>query len=151
MPIRAFVNPSHLSYIASGSVFALELEAPLVHTWVIYAIIGVLMVLLLWRVATQWKVKSQDAENLRITVLILVVRGGAMATWLFTHPTGNEARPREGPSQKITCPCPQEQNDQNTNCDIIGSSHQHCLPIEPMFSRQPFSLRDVSPVCVKSP
>jgi hypothetical protein len=70
MPIRAFVNPNHLSFIASGAVFALELEAPLVHTWVIYAIIGVLMALLLWRVATQWKNRSQEAQNLRITVII---------------------------------------------------------------------------------
>jgi membrane protein implicated in regulation of membrane protease activity len=83
MPIRAFVNPSHLSFIASGGVFALELEAPFVHTWVIYAIIGVLMALLLWRVATQWKNRSQEAQNLRITVIILVVLGGAMAAWLF--------------------------------------------------------------------
>jgi hypothetical protein len=83
MPVRAFVNPSHLSYIASGAVLALELEAPFIHTWVIYAIIGVRMALLLWRMATQWKVRSQDAENLRITVMILVVLGGAVAAWLF--------------------------------------------------------------------
>jgi len=83
MPIRAFFNPNHLSFIASGAVFALELEAPFVHTWVIYAIIGVLMALLLWRVATQWKVKSQEAQNLRITVLILIVIAGAMVAWLF--------------------------------------------------------------------
>ena len=37
MPIRAFFNPNHLSFIASGAVFALELETPFVHTWVIYA------------------------------------------------------------------------------------------------------------------
>ena len=83
MSIRAFFNPSHLSFIASGAVFALELEAPFLHTWVIYAIIGVLLALLLWRVATQWKVKSQEAQNLRITVMILVVLGGAVAAWLF--------------------------------------------------------------------
>ena len=39
--------------------------------WIIYAIFGVLVCLLLWRVATQWKVKSAEAENLRISVLIL--------------------------------------------------------------------------------
>jgi len=83
MSIRAFFNPSHLSFIASGAVFALELEAPFLHTWVIYAIIGVLLALLLWRVATQWKVKSQEAQNLRITVIILVVLAGAMIAWLF--------------------------------------------------------------------
>jgi hypothetical protein len=47
MSIRAFVNPNHLSFIGSGAVFVLELEAPFAHTWVIYAIIGVLMALLL--------------------------------------------------------------------------------------------------------
>jgi len=83
MSIRAFFNPSHLSFIVSGAVFALELEAPFLHTWVIYAIIGVLLALLLWRVATQWKVKSQEAQNLRITVIILVVLAGAMIAWLF--------------------------------------------------------------------
>jgi hypothetical protein len=40
--------------------------------WVIYAIIGLLIVLLPWRVATQWKVKSQEAENLRVTVIIVL-------------------------------------------------------------------------------
>jgi len=83
MPIRAFVNPNHLSFIASGAVFALELETPFFHTWVIYAIISVLMALLLWRVATQRKDRSQEAQNLRITVIILVVLGGVMAAWLF--------------------------------------------------------------------
>jgi molybdate transport system substrate-binding protein len=39
--------------------------------WIIYAIFGVLMCLLLRRVATQWKVKSAEAENLRVSVVIL--------------------------------------------------------------------------------
>ena len=83
MPIRAFVNPNHLSFIASGAVFALELEEPFFHTGVIDAIIGVLIALLLWRVATQWRDRSQEAQNLRVTVITLVVLGGAMAVWLF--------------------------------------------------------------------
>ena len=83
MPIRAFVNPNHLSFIASGAVLALELEAPFFHTGVIYAIIGVLIALLLWRAATQWRDTSQEAQNLRVTVIILVVLGCAMATWLI--------------------------------------------------------------------
>jgi len=39
--------------------------------WIIYAIVGVLVCLLLRRVATQWKVKSAEAENLRVSVVIL--------------------------------------------------------------------------------
>jgi cytochrome bd-type quinol oxidase subunit 2 len=39
--------------------------------WIIYAIFGVLVCLLLRWVATQWKDKSADAENLRVSVLIL--------------------------------------------------------------------------------
>jgi len=85
MSIRAFVNLNHLSFIGSGAVLALELEAPFAHTWVIYAIIGVLLALLLWRVATQWKDESQEAANLRITVMILAVLAGAMAAWLFVR------------------------------------------------------------------
>jgi cytochrome bd-type quinol oxidase subunit 2 len=40
-------------------------------TWIIYAIFGVVVCLLLRRVATQWKVKSAEAENLRVSVVIL--------------------------------------------------------------------------------
>jgi len=90
MSIRAFVdrarrqlNPDHLCFFASGGVFALELEAPLIDTWVIYAIIGVVIPLLLWRVATQWKNKSQEAQNLRVAVIILVILAGAIVVWLF--------------------------------------------------------------------
>ena len=39
--------------------------------WIFYAIFGVLVCLLLRWVATQWKDKSAEAENLRISVLIL--------------------------------------------------------------------------------
>ena len=39
--------------------------------WIIYAIFGVLVCLLVRWVATQWKVKSTEAENLRISGLIL--------------------------------------------------------------------------------
>ena len=41
------------------------------ENWIIYAIFGVLVCLLLRWVATQWKDKSADAENLRVSVLIL--------------------------------------------------------------------------------
>jgi len=55
--------------------------------WIIYAIFGVLVCLLLRRVATQWKVRSAEAQNLRISVVILgfvglvfgVVQGARLA------------------------------------------------------------------------
>jgi hypothetical protein len=91
MSIRAFVDrirrklhPDHLSFIGSGAAIVLiwfGLEAPLADRWVTYAIIGVL--LLLWRVATQCSVESQEAENLRAIVLILCVLAGATVVWLF--------------------------------------------------------------------
>ena len=49
--------------------------------WIIYAIFGVLVCLLLWRVATQWKIKSTEAENLRVSVVILGVVVLAMVVW----------------------------------------------------------------------
>ena len=49
--------------------------------WIIYAIFGVLVCLLLWRVATQWKVKSAEAENLRASLIILGVVGLAFVVW----------------------------------------------------------------------
>jgi molybdate transport system substrate-binding protein len=39
--------------------------------WIIYAIVGVIGYLLLWRVATEWKVRSAEAYNLRVSVLVL--------------------------------------------------------------------------------
>src|SRR5215469_11469716 len=50
-------------------------------SWIIYAIFGVLVCLLLWRVATQWKVKSAEAENLRASLIILCVVALAMVVW----------------------------------------------------------------------
>jgi molybdate transport system substrate-binding protein len=41
--------------------------------WIIYAIFGVLVCLLLWRVAAQWKVESAEAQNLRVSVVIFGV------------------------------------------------------------------------------
>ena len=49
--------------------------------WIIYAIFGVLVCLLLWRVATQWKVKSAQAENLRASLIILGVVALAFVVW----------------------------------------------------------------------
>jgi molybdate transport system substrate-binding protein len=38
---------------------------------IIYAAFGVLVCLLLWRIARQWKVRTEEAENLRVSFLIL--------------------------------------------------------------------------------
>ena len=40
-------------------------------SWIIYAVFGVLVCLLLWRAARHWRLKSAEAENLRISVVIL--------------------------------------------------------------------------------
>src|SRR6516164_10106099 len=50
--------------------------------WIIYAIFGVLVCLLLWRAATQWNVNSAEAENLRASLIILGVVALVMAVWL---------------------------------------------------------------------
>jgi ABC-type molybdate transport system substrate-binding protein len=49
--------------------------------WIIYAIFGVLVCLLLWRVATQWKVNSAEAENLRASLIILGVIALVIVGW----------------------------------------------------------------------
>jgi molybdate transport system substrate-binding protein len=53
--------------------------------WIIYAIFGVLVCLLLWRVATQWKVKSAEAENLRASLIILGVVALAFVVWQYVQ------------------------------------------------------------------
>jgi len=53
--------------------------------WIIYAIFGVLVCLLLWRVATQWKVKSAQAENLRASLIILGVVALAFVVWQYVQ------------------------------------------------------------------
>ena len=50
-------------------------------SWIIYAVFGVLVCLLLWRVATQWKIKSAEAENLRTSLIILGVVALALVVW----------------------------------------------------------------------
>jgi hypothetical protein len=51
------------------------------RTWIIYAVFGVLVCLLLWRVAIQWKVKSAEAKNLRASLTILGVVALALIVW----------------------------------------------------------------------
>jgi molybdate transport system substrate-binding protein len=49
--------------------------------WIIYAAIGVLVCLLLWRTATQWKVKTVEADNLRVSVVIFGVVALVFVVW----------------------------------------------------------------------
>jgi hypothetical protein len=49
--------------------------------WIVYGMVGVLVCLLLWRVATQWKVRSAEAENLRVSFIILGVVALVMIVW----------------------------------------------------------------------
>ena len=53
--------------------------------WIIYAAFGILVCLLLWRVATQWKVKSAEAENLRASLIILGVVALAFVVWQYVQ------------------------------------------------------------------
>ena len=50
--------------------------------WIIYAAFGVLVCLLLWRVAAQWRnVNSAEVENRRISLTILGIVTLAMVVW----------------------------------------------------------------------
>src|SRR6516162_10642009 len=49
--------------------------------WLIYAAFGVLVCLLLWRVATQWNGSSAEAGNLRASLTILGVVALAFVVW----------------------------------------------------------------------
>jgi molybdate transport system substrate-binding protein len=66
--------------------------------WIIYAIVGVLVCLLPWRVATQWKVKSAEAENLRVSVVTF----GVVALVLVVWQGARQASPIAAPSQDET-------------------------------------------------
>jgi molybdate transport system substrate-binding protein len=49
--------------------------------WIIYAVFGVLVCLLLWRVATQWNVNGAEAGNRRASLSILGVVALAFVVW----------------------------------------------------------------------
>jgi hypothetical protein len=49
--------------------------------WIVYGIVGALVGLLLWLAATQWKVRSAEAENLRASLIILGVVALVMVVW----------------------------------------------------------------------
>ena len=50
-------------------------------SWIIYAIFGALVCLLLWRVATQRNVNSAEAGNRRASLIILGVVALVMVVW----------------------------------------------------------------------
>ena len=53
-------------------------------SWIVYALIGFLVLLILWKVVTQWKVETEEAKNLRAVDLTLSVATAAlMVTWYF--------------------------------------------------------------------
>ncbi len=52
-------------------------------SWTIYAILGVLVALILWWVWSQRKLKTQQAQDLRASLLIWVVIAAAIVAWLF--------------------------------------------------------------------
>src|SRR6516164_73501 len=49
--------------------------------WIIYAAFGVLLCLLLWRVATQWNVNGAEAGDLRASLTISGVVALAFVVW----------------------------------------------------------------------
>jgi hypothetical protein len=51
---------------------------------VLYAIFGVLLLLLLWRVATQWKIKGAEAADQRAAIMIIGVVIAALVAWYLT-------------------------------------------------------------------
>ena len=50
-------------------------------SWIIYAVFGVLVCLLLWWAATQWNVNRQEAGNLRASLTVLGVVALAFVVW----------------------------------------------------------------------
>ena len=51
--------------------------------WIVYTLIGVLVLVILWQVVTQWKVETEEARNLRFLVLIFGVIAAALVVWFF--------------------------------------------------------------------
>ena len=54
---------------------------PMRDDWIIYTVFGVLVCLLLWRVATQWRVNSAEAGNRRASLGMLGVVALVMVGW----------------------------------------------------------------------
>ena len=59
------------------------MRAVAVASWVIYAILGVLVLLIVWRVLREWKHTTHQAANLRTAVFIMSVIIAALVVWHF--------------------------------------------------------------------
>ncbi len=56
----------------------------IVASWIVYALISVLVLLILWQLVTQWKLETEEAKNLRAIALILgIVIAAVMGAWYF--------------------------------------------------------------------
>ena len=53
------------------------------NSWIFWTISGVLVLLTLWQVARQWKVKSKEAGTVRIAEAILLILVAAVVAWHF--------------------------------------------------------------------
>ena len=60
-----------------------EMRAVAVASWVIYAILGVLVLLIVWRVLREWTHTTDQAANLRTAVFIMGVIIAALIVWHF--------------------------------------------------------------------
>jgi hypothetical protein len=59
------------------------MRAVAVASWVIYAILGVLVLLIVWRVLREWEHTTDEAANLRAVVFIVGVIIAALVVWHF--------------------------------------------------------------------
>ena len=59
------------------------MRAVAVASWVIYAILGVLVLLIVWRVLREWTHTTDQAANLRTAVFIMSVIIAALVVWHF--------------------------------------------------------------------
>ena len=53
------------------------------NSWILWTITAVLVLLTLWQVARQWKVKSKEAEAVRVAEAILLILVAAVVAWHF--------------------------------------------------------------------
>ena len=54
-----------------------------ISSWIVYALVGVLVLLILWQLVTQWKVETDEAKNQRFLVLIFGVIAAALVVWFL--------------------------------------------------------------------
>jgi hypothetical protein len=81
---RAFLSkPSRLFWPDCRQPVVHEMRAVAVASWVIYAILGVLVLLIVWRVLREWTHTTEQAANLRTAVFIMGVIIAALVVWHF--------------------------------------------------------------------